>query len=112
MDTDLGHTFTTEPAGRLNTTFDEDGNTATAALNYGHGDQTAEAGNHYLDDAGATDQAAGCRYEGEDNPGGPDQVQSGDVFDIDVNFRGEIRRKGTVVATKTWTAIKGLFPVP
>ena len=108
VETDLGDTFTTEPARRLNTTFDEDGNNTTAALNYGHREQTAEAGNQYLDPT----HAAGCRYEGEDNPGGPDQVQSGDVFDIDVNFRGDIVRKGTVVATKAWTAIKGLFPVP
>jgi hypothetical protein len=106
--TDLGHTFTTEPAGRLNETFDEDGNTSTAALNYGHRDQAAEAGNQYLE----ADHATGCIYEGEDNPGGPDAVMSGDVFDIDVNFRGDIERKGTVVATKSWSAINGRFPVP
>jgi hypothetical protein len=106
--TDLGGTFTTEPAGRLNEAFDEDGNNTTAALNYGHRNQTAEAGNQYSE----ADHATGCVYEGEDNPGGPDNVMPGDVFDIDVNFRGDIERKGIVVATKSWTAIKGRFPVP
>ena len=94
--------------GRLNETFDEDGNKKSAALNYGHRDQKAETGNSYSE----TDHATGCVYEGDDNPGGPDKVKSGDVFDIDVNFRGDIQRKGTVVATKSWTAIKGRFPVP
>lgn len=106
--TDLGGTFSDQPAGRLNETFDEDGNKSEGALNYGHRDQTAEPHNHYLE----ADQATGCVYEGQDNPGGPDDVQSGDVFDIDVNFRGDIERKGTVVSTKSWTAIKGRFPVP
>jgi len=110
--TDLGNTFTTEPAGALTTTWNEDGNTATAALNYGHREQTAEADNRYLDDSGAVDQAHGCRYEGRDEPGGPDSVISGDVFDIQIDFRGEIQRKGKPVVTKFWTAIKGHFPVP
>jgi hypothetical protein len=110
--TDLGNTFTTQPAGRLNATFDEDGNTGSAALNYGHRNQPAETINHYLDDTGAEDQANGCIYEGEDTPGGADSVLSGDVFDIDVNFRGEIQRKGRVVRTLHWTAIRGRFPVP
>jgi hypothetical protein len=110
--TDLGSTFTTLPAGGLNTTWQEDGNTATAALNYGHREQVAEDGNRYLDDGGAVDQAKGCRYEGHDEPGGPDPVLSGDVFDIQIDFRGEIQRKGRTVETKHWSPIKGRFPVP
>jgi hypothetical protein len=110
--TDLGGTFTTQPAGRLNAAFDEDGNTAAAALNYGHRDQSDEAINHYLDDTGAVDQANGCIYESEDTPGGADTVLPGDIFDIDVNFRGEIQRTGRVVRTLHWTAIMGRFPVP
>jgi hypothetical protein len=110
--TDLGGTFTTQPAGRLNAAFDEDGNTDAAALNYGHRAQPAETINHYLDDTGAEDQANGCIYESEDAPGGPDNVLPGDIFDIDVNFRGEIQRTGRVVRTLHWSAIRGRFPVP
>ncbi len=110
--TDQAVIFRNEPAGQLNEAFDEDGNTTTPALNYGHRDQAKEKSNHYLDDTGKEDQAAGCRYEGNDNPGAHNAVKSGDVFDLDVNFRGEIQRKGVAVATKTWTAIKGRFPVP
>ena len=112
IQTDLGGTFTTQPAGRLNAAFDEDGNTTAAALNYGHRAQPAEAINHYLDDTGTEDQANGCIYESEDTPGGPDTVLPGDIFDIDVNFRGEIQRNGRVVRTLQWSAIRGRFPVP
>jgi hypothetical protein len=106
--TDLGNTFTTEPAGGLKTTWQEDGNTATPALNYGHREQVPEADNHYFE----PDQAHGCRYEGRDEPGGSDSVVSGDVFDIQIDFRGEIQRKGRTVETKFWSPIKGRFPVP
>jgi hypothetical protein len=108
---DLGDTFARQPAGRLNEAFDEDGNNTAAALNYGHRAQPAEAINHYLDDTGAVDQADGCNYESEDAPGGPDAVLPGDVFDVNVNFRGEIQRNGRVVRTLHWTAIRGRFPV-
>jgi hypothetical protein len=111
--TDLGPTFSTLPGGAgLPTAFIEDGNTAATALNYGHRDQPAEGINHYLDNSGAEDQANGCRYEGEDTPGGPDGVVSGDVFDIRLDFRGEIQRRGRVVTSLQWTPIRGRFPVP
>ena len=111
--TDLGNTFTTIPGGGgLPAAFVEDGNTASAALNYGHRAQTAETINHYLDDTRAVDQANGCIFESEDTPGGPDNVQAGDIFDVDVNFRGEIQRRGRVVRTERWSAIRGRFPVP
>ena len=111
--TDLGNTFTTIPGGGgLPTAFIEDGNTSSAALNYGHRAQPAEAINHYLDDTGAEDQANGCTFESEDTPGGADNVLPGDVFDIDVNFRGEIQRRGRAVRARQWSAIRGRFPVP
>ena len=111
--TDLGPTFNTLPGGAgLPTAFIEDGNTSATALNYGHRDQPAEGINHYLDNSGAEDQANGCRYEGEDTPGGPDGVVSGDVFDIQLDFRGEIQRRGRVVTSLQWTPIRGRFPVP
>ena len=111
--TDLGPTFNTLPGGAgLPAAFIEDGNTSSAALNYGHRAQPAEAINRYLDASGAVDQAGGCTYESEDTPGGADGVQPGDVFDIDVNFRGEVQRNGRAVRTLHWTAIRGRFPVP
>jgi hypothetical protein len=111
--TDLGNTFNNFPGGGgLPAAFAEDGNVASAALNYGHRNQTAENINHYLDDTGAVDQANGCRYEGEDVPGGPDNVLPGDVFDIELNFRGEIQRRGRVVTSQAWTPLRGRFPVP
>ena len=111
--TDLGPTFNTLPGGAgLPAAFIEDGNTGSAALNYGHRAQTAERINRYLDASGAVDQVAGCTYESEDTPGGADRVQPGDVFDVDVNFRGEIQRNGRAVRTLHWTAIRGRFPVP
>ncbi len=113
--TDLSNTFTTQPAGSLTPGFAEDGNTTTAALNYGHRDQANEGtDNGYFDDANSAtqNQASGCHYKGDDTPGGPDSVLSGDVFDILVAFRGEIRRKAKVVETKFWNAIHGRFPVP
>jgi hypothetical protein len=39
-------------------------------------------------------------------------VLPGDVFDIDVNFRGEIQRRGRAVRARQWSAIRGRFPVP
>lgn len=112
--TDLGGTFTRQPAGGLTVGFAEDGDVLAAAVNYGHRDQPNEGtGNGYFDDEnGATaNQATGCHYRGNDTPGGPDAVLPGDVFDILVAFRGEIRRNGRVEETKHWTAINGRFPV-
>jgi hypothetical protein len=112
---DLANTFNTEPVGRLPAAFTEDGNNTTPALNYGHRGQANErANNGFFDDpAGATaNQAGGCHYLADDTPGGPDAVMAGDVFDVLVAFRGEIRRGGNVVETKFWNDISGRFPVP
>ena len=67
-------------------------------------------GNHAGGDnaAGADDQAGGCRYESEDDPGG-DQLldcRPGDSYDVLVSFRGEIQRDGTPIQSKQWTAIR------
>jgi hypothetical protein len=112
--TDLGATFTHMPGG-LPAAFQEDANTTTPALNYGHREQANEGTNNgYFDDPAAAtpNQATGCHYLGDDTPGGADAVLAGDVFEILVAFRGEIRRNGAVVETKHWTAINGRFPVP
>jgi hypothetical protein len=113
--TDLGATFNRQPAGGLTPDFREDGNNTTPALNYGHRDQPNEGtDNGYFDDAKATaqNQASGCHYRADDITGGPDPVLPGDVFDVRVAFRGEIRRKGRVVQTQYWSAVNGRFPVP
>jgi hypothetical protein len=113
--TDLANTFTTIPGGLgLTAAFQEDGNTTTAALNYGHRAQANEGtDNGYFTDAAAAtkNQADGCFYCGDDTPGGPDAVLPGDVFDVQVEFRGEIQRGGAVVESKRWNDINGRFPV-
>jgi hypothetical protein len=112
--TDLGPTFATIPGGAgLTAAFQEDGNTTTPALNYGHRAQVNEGTNngYFTDAAAATrNQVDGCHYRGDDTPGGPDNVVAGDVFDILVQFRGEIQRNGVAVETKTWNDINGRFP--
>jgi hypothetical protein len=114
--TDLAPLFTNFPGGGgLPTNFAEDGNTASAAVNYGHRDQANEGlGNGYFDDSAGTtaNQRSGCHYLGHDTPGGPVAVLTGDVFEILLAFRGEIRRRGKMVTEQYWTAINGRFPVP
>lgn len=106
--TDLGALFVTLPAGGLTAAFAEDGDTAAAAVNYGHRDQPSEgAMNHYIDNTGADDMAGGCRYTSEDFPGGPfDDCLPGDSYDLNVNFRGEIQRNGAPIQNKFWAAIR------
>lgn len=96
-------TFFAHIPGGLPTGMTEDSNPPTcAACNYGHRDRPGQARttvtcgeNRYTDDAGTTDQTNGCRYRGEDFPqitvGG---LATGDVVDLLVQFRGEIRRSG------------------
>ena len=116
--TDEGDSFANLPAGRLNSAWQEDGDTGGAALNYGHRTQPAEAINRYLNDSFNLDMANGCLYRGEDTPGGNYSgwnvaaPTSGDILDINVNFRGEIQRKGRVVRQKFWSALKRRFTLP
>ena len=106
---DIGPWFSRLPAGRINAAFQEDGDTTDDPVHYGHRDDPADDDpiDHYFDGAGTDNQAGGCRYENEDAPGGNvDDCRPGDVYDIDVNFRGEIQRNGAPVETKFWTAIR------
>jgi hypothetical protein len=105
---DLGPSFSI-PGGGLPAAFSEDGDTTAAVLNYGHRADPDEAINRYVDDARAVDQANGCRYEGEDFPGGPFPFSPGDELDIDINFRGVVRRRGRAVQTLHWVGIRGVF---
>jgi hypothetical protein len=78
-------------------------------VNYGHRDEPPDDQpvDHYFDDPTTDNQATGCRYEGEDAPGGDvDDCLPGDSYDIEVSFRGEIQRNGSPVQTKFWTAIR------
>jgi hypothetical protein len=100
----------TIPGGGLPPAFSEDGNTTAAVVNYGHrADPDEGARNRYFDATGSVDQGAGCQYENSDRPGGPFPFTPGDELDIDINFRGEVQRRGRVVQSKFWTGLRGLF---
>ena len=99
----------------LSETFQEDGERkAGTVLRYGHREQPADhhPEDRYIDDRLADDQAHGCRYKGEDRPNAIFNCQSGDVYDVELRFRGEIQRNGTPIQTKLWTGIQELFVVP
>ncbi|MGH4027244.1 MAG: DUF4157 domain-containing protein [Pseudonocardiaceae bacterium] len=100
----------TIPGGGLPAAFSEDGDTTAAVVNYGHRANPDEGvGNRYFDAGGAVNQAAGCRYQNIDRPGGPFAFSPGDELDLDINFRGEVQRGGRVVERKFWTAVRGVF---
>lgn len=114
--TDISGAFNQLPSGSLTAGFQEDGDTTDNPVNYGHRDQAADTNpeDRYLNDANAVDQANGCRYRSEDEPGlrNITGAVTGDVFDLDINFRGEIQRNGRPIQTKHWTAIRGRFTMP
>lgn len=116
--TDEGSWFSVLPAGRLNAAWQEDGDTTAAALNYGHRTQPQEAINRYVNDAGGLDMANGCRYRGNDTPGGQYRGNviaaptTGDTLDILVEFRGEVQRNGNPVQTQRWTGLRDRFVLP
>jgi len=109
--TDITAAFANIPGGRLPANFVEDGDTTDNPVNYGHRDQPAD---NDPEDRYIGGQANGCRYRSDDTPGLTDitNIAHGDIFDINVNFRGEIQRNGTVVQTRHWTAINGRFTIP
>jgi hypothetical protein len=117
---DLSNLFANIPGGRLPTAFREDGMTQCAGVNYGHREQPAQeqtttrcGENRYLDDAGATDQANGCIYRGEDFPTiTVNGLNTGDDVDLLVEFRGEIQRNGRTVQTKRWTTVDTTVRTP
>lgn len=91
----------------------EDGNTAQAQNGrYGHRNHAARINNRYLDDTGTVDMANGCRFEAFDVPGMfgvPDN--SGDRYDFDIRFFGDIRRNGRRVQRKFW-AVRDNLTIP
>jgi hypothetical protein len=91
----------------------EDGNTAQAQNGrYGHRDHTARVNNRYLDDTGAVDMANGCRFEAFDVPGlfGVPGT-SGDRYDFDIRFFGDVRRNGRRMQRKFW-AVRDNITIP
>lgn len=97
-----------EVGGVLLDAFTEDADTTdVTAPNYGHREQAVDpmVENHYIDAAGADDQAHGCRYRGADGPGfNPlGDCLPGDRYDLLTRFRGEIQRNGRPIQTKFWT---------
>ena len=105
---DLGPSFTI-PGGGLPAAFSEDGDTTAAVVNYGHRADGDEAINRYVDACGGRGSGRGMPLRGGGFPGGPFPFAAGDALDIDINFRGEVRRRGRVVQTLQWTAIRGVF---
>lgn len=114
--TDLASVFSRIPGGQLPANFVEDGDTSDNPVNYGHRNNPADTTpeDHYINDRNQDDQANGCRYRNEDFPGltGITNIQTGDVFDLNISFRGEIQRNGRAVQTRQWSAINGRFTIP
>lgn len=91
----------------------EDGNTTQPQNGrYGHRNHTARVNNRYLDDTGAVDMANGCRFEGFDVPGlfGV-PGNSGDRYDFDIRFFGDVRRNGRRMQRKFW-AVRDNMTIP
>lgn len=90
----------------------EDGDT-TASQNgrYGHRDHTARANNRYLDDTGTVDMANGCRFAAFDVPGVEVPANSGDRYDFNMRFFGDVRRSGRRMRRKFW-AIRDNLTIP
>ena len=103
--TDLGTVFLHEPGGAIPAAFTEDADNSDPVPNYGHREMPpgANVEDHYVNAAGADDQANGCRYRGTDEPGATiNDCQPGDSYDVEMNFRGEIQRNGAPIQTKFW----------
>lgn len=91
----------------------EDGNTTQAQNGrYGHRNHAARVNNRYLDDTGTVDMANGCRFEAFDVPGmfGV-PANSGDRYDFDIRFFGDIRRNGQRMQRKFW-AVRDNLTIP
>jgi hypothetical protein len=103
--TNLNHMFTI-PGGGLPACpgWVQDGNTAQAQNGrYGHRNHAPRVSNRYLDDGGNVVMNNGCLFQAFDFPGLwriPDV--SGDQYDFDMRFFGDIRRGGRRIERKFW----------
>jgi hypothetical protein len=112
-----------EPSGTLTRNFTEDGNNTVASVFFGHRNRASAPDDLYLNDANRSDRVNGCRYRGDDTPGGRYRglrsvggvnvvPATGDRIDILIQFRGEIRLNGATIITKFWTALRRNFVLP
>ena len=111
--TPLNNLFTTQPGGSLPhiPNFHQDGNTALNAR-YGHRNRPALPENRYVNATGASDQAHGCTFLGEDLPGITGRVvNSGETYDFDLRFMGEVRHKTRGRVAERWWNIQDTFVI-
>jgi len=108
------------PGGRLPGELSEDGNINCPGITYGNrappGQPTTTTTcgeNQYVDDSGATNQASGCNYRGEDQPELKiEHLATGDEVDLQVRFKGEILRNDRPIAVREWTDIDHSLTTP
>ena len=98
------------PAGALLETYQEDGD---GTARYGYRKNAAverdDLTDRYLNGKGDVDQANGCKYEGADTPFANFRSKPGEVWDITLEFYGDILNKGTPIQRRFWKAINGRF---
>jgi hypothetical protein len=113
---DYGHLLSKLPLGRLNESFQEDGDTSDPVVNYGHRANPAvdrpRLQDRYTNAKGVNDQAQGCNYKMTDTPWATMASAPGVVWDIQLDFYGEIRNKERAIQRRYWSPIKGRFTAP
>lgn len=115
-ESDHGHVLGRLPLGRLNPSFQEDGDIADSSVNYGHranaGVDRAKLKDNYTNNKGEIDQARGCHYEMSDTPWARLASAPGVAWDIQLDFYGEISNQGRAIQRRYWSPIKGRFTAP
>lgn len=114
----LDNTFVHLPAGQLTADWEEDGDTSVgegkAGYHYGHRDYDP-SGAGAARDTYYTDRPTGSVYMGHDYPElfrvPATAGDAGDEVIWDVHFKGEIRYKGKVIATRFWD-LEGIVAIP
>jgi hypothetical protein len=113
---DRGDLLSRLPLGRLTEVYQEDGDTRDTPARYGYRSSPAVERDtlvdHYLNAKDEPDQANGCKYEGVDTPWAKFRARSGEVWDIQLDFHGDILKDGKPIARRFWTPIKGRFSAP
>ena len=109
----LNNLFTTQPGGSLPhiPNFHQDGNTALNSR-YGHRNRPARPENRYVDASGTTDQANGCRFLGDDQPGINGRITNpGETYDFDLRFLGEVRHRTRGRVAERWWNVQDTFVI-
>ena len=91
----------------------QDGNTTQPQNGrYGHRNHAPRANNRYLDDSGSVDMRSGCLFQAFDIPGlWSIPVVSGDQYDFNMRFFGDIQRGGGRIERKFW-ALRDTVTIP